>query len=276
MATVTFTNNLGTIQFERCLLSIMDQWQWTGGAVARTKGINVVQGWVTRADPSFETVLTDKTASRGDLGTLALPWTTLTGIQLDDFSMGDGKWDVMTPAAASFLDINPDNNIYTFHFFGVELHNPKFSFTPAARDMRDDYPQMPLVMYGSVDEANLKFGAMRTHLNEGMMTLTLQGAMAVKNAALPNGFEAVLAQRVGTTGAANYTDPPVDVTNYASLPVGYPSVFKLGDAISELNNGMSLATVFVRDASIGWQVEQGIAEIVINMLCQPQLITGGT
>ena len=276
MATVTFTNSLGSIQFERCLLSIMDQWRWTGGAVTRTKNINVVQGWVSRADPSFEAILTDKTASRGDRGTLTLPWATLTNIQLDDFAMGDGKWDVMTPASASFLDDNPDNNIYTFHFFGVELHNPKFSFTPPSRNIKDDYPQMPLATTGSIDETNLKFGAMRTHQNEELISLTLQGAMAVQNAALPVGLDAVLAQQVGTIGSANYTAAPARITNYASLPDGYPSVFKLGAAIPELQNGMSLTTVFVHSASINWQVEQGMAEIAINMLCQPQVLMGGT
>jgi len=161
--TVKFENNLGTIEFQRCLIGIGDAWKWDGGRAVHSKTIEV-DGHLSQADEGIEGCLSRRGSGQyhGEPGTLTLPWTIMEGIKLQEISDGDGVWVDMVPLRASFLDDNPDDHLYTLHFFDLELHNPRLKVGLPSRAIQDDPLQMPLMHGLLIDPTNARYGAMRT------------------------------------------------------------------------------------------------------------------
>ena len=261
---VSFTNNVGTVTFKRCLLDIADEWQWDGRAVVHKKVVSI-QGWMTR-DPSeaIEGVLTDPTSSTkslGQYGNLVLPWTTLENIRIDTLEQGVAGWQVMAPVTASFVDDHPQSNIYTVSFFGLQLNNPRLTIPIPAKRTVDFYTQIPFVSIGDVTPDNPFYGPIRFRTGYDVMSIVLTGSIALDDGILPADIVETLQQRTGVT---------VGAVSQAELPDGYPVVFRLSDAIPELKKNLAISGVFVRQAQFTWNVEEQIAQVSIAMVTQPQ------
>jgi len=261
---VSFTNNLGTVTFKRCLLEIGDSWQWNGRAVVHGKRIGI-QGMITRdvAERISGTITDPKTDGRstGYRGVLTLPWTTLSNIRLESLEQSEGGWQSMAPTSAVFVDDLPSNNIYLFTFFGLPLYKPKLSLPIPAKRTTDTYTQMPFAPQGDVAADNPFYGPIRFRTGYEVMDITLSGKLRVPTGLLPTDIIGTLQQRTGVTVSNN---------SLADLPEGYPVVFRLGDAIPELMGKLAISSVFVRRAQIQWDVEKLLADITIQMTTQPQ------
>ena len=137
---ITFTNNLGSISFQRCLVGVIDNWVWNGSAVKHSKQVHIsghVQQQIGGTSEGLENALTTNGGNRGQMGSLLLPWTTLTNVKLMEISYPTDVWIEIVPVTATFQDDRPDNNIYTIHFFGYELHNPRISMPIPFRRPKD-------------------------------------------------------------------------------------------------------------------------------------------
>ena len=261
MATVTFSNNLGEIYFEQCLISIGDTWQWNGSTAVRTKAIEV-RGHLARKDDGMEAILTrsHEDIVHGETGTLTLPWTVLPDIKLGSLEMGDATWSDYIPISATFSDPNPDDHIYVLTFFGFDLHNPRLMLPLPSKNIYDDYLQMGQVT-GAIPDTDLRYGALRSRGQYRMLDISLSGAIPIEGPSLPDGLLSTLTQRVGYG----------DVVNN-ELPAGYPNIFRLSEAIPQIPDHMNLNGVYIARSRLSWQVENGIAQIDVNMRCQPQRI----
>lgn len=264
-AAVTFTNNLGSLSFEYATIGVDDRWTHNGRSRTHVKAISVEARLA--AEPfDLQNVLPD-IGPLGEPGSLILPWTTLSGIKLISLASGDGTWIDSVPVRAEFIDDHPDDQFYTMHFFGLELHAPRLEFSPAARRWGDQFVQMPWVSGGWLDTDELRNGPIRSVRTEEMLTIRLAGTIRLEDYRLPADLVDHLAQRHGTAATLGQTNP---------LPAGYPRVFRLEEAIPELVGGLEAASVFVAESSASWDVGDGMVNVQINMLCPPQRIEQGT
>lgn len=267
---VTFTNNLGTLSFQRCLLSVTDSWEYNGRVVRHVKSIGV-DGYIQQGGvgEGYQGIITNtgKDGARfGDQGSLQLPWTTLNSIRLVDFDLPPGPWINMTPVRATFADDFPDLNSYTITFFGLTVYNPRITLPIAIRGLHDDYPQMRMTngqfLFG--DPLN---GVFRNRSSQKNMELVLSGSVRVIDNQLPTNLMQTLIQRT------NMSPPAPGPVVFNQLPTGYPRVFNLGDAIPEIARDMNLAHVFITGASFTWHVEEQMFDLNVQLMCPPQIIT---
>jgi hypothetical protein len=264
---ISFTNNIGSITFKRCLLDLADEWQWDGRAVVHRKRISV-QGMMSRdASEAVEGILTTVNSPTKNLarrGALTLPWATLQNIRVESLEQAGGGasgWQVMVPVAASFVDDLQKNNIYSLTFFGLKLQNPRLSIPIPAKRTTDYFAQIPSTQNGEVEHQNPLYGPIRFRTGYEIMEIAVSGAIALESGTLPADIAGILQQRTGVT---------VNAQSLADLPAGYPVVFKLGQAIPELAGDLAISSVFVRRSSLSWNVEKQMAQVRINMVTQPQ------
>jgi hypothetical protein len=262
---VSFTNNLGTIQFVRCLLGITDSWEYNGRVARHVKSISV-QGHVLQGGigEQFTGIITNRSVvgqRYGDIGTLTLPWTTLTNIRLTDLSFPDNVWLDYVPVEATFADDYPDGNQYTITLFGFTVYNPRIQLPIPDRQLRDEYPLQPL-LYTVPAVGNPRYGVFRTRAGQKNMEITITGSIRITDVKLPPYLIDKLTQRANTTIS----------TMNALIPTGYPNTFNLGDAIPEIRNDLNYAHCMVIGSQIQWNVEQQMAMITVQMLCPPQTV----
>jgi hypothetical protein len=263
---VSFTNNLGTITFKRCLLGVTDSWAYDGRAVKRVKTVSV-DGHIMRggAGEDLEGVLTDPRLTArhyGEAGTLTLPWTTISNVRINGLDIPTGQWIDFVPVTATFTDDAPLDNVYFWTFFGVELYGPRLSLPLSIRPLLDEYPQMPLVPVGGWNPINPRAGAFRIRGGTKNMALGLTGSIRTPGAKLPTGLLTTLSQRCGF--GATGTPPP-------GIYAGFPQPFNLGDAIPQIKDDMNLAHVIVGGGQLRWDVEMEMAEVSLQLLCPPQI-----
>ena len=266
---ISFTNNVGTVAFKRAMIDVSDDWQWDGRAVTHRKRISV-DAWITRdASEQLEGVVTrfDGSPATGAMGDLTLPWTVLHKIKLESLEQSTGTWQEYCHVQATFLDDLPQNNLYMVHLFGLELHNPRLSLPIPAKPTYDAYAQIISNNSGSVNPHNPFYGPIRFRMGYGMMQIGISGSLLFQDGLLPPDLLGILQQRQGVT-----TDTSFDL---ASLPDGYPIVFKLGEAIPELANDLAMSVCFVSGGRVQWDVEKQVARIQLQLLTQPQAWTEG-
>ena len=236
-------------------------------AVTHQKRISV-DAWISRdASEALDGILTrgtDDATRQGPRGTLTLPWTTINNVRLEGFEQSEGVWDQLSAVQAQFVDDRPSGNIYTLHFFGLELHNPRLTLPVPAKRRSDAYVQTPLAPHGAIAPDNPWYGPIRYRSGYGMMPVGLAGVLRVDGGVLPADVLAKLQQRIGVGSVTG------------SLPLGYPKTFRLRDAVPELASDVAIGNAFVVGARISWNVEQQSARIMVNMLAQPQSWTEGT
>lgn len=260
MPDVSFTNNLGTLTFKRCLLDVADEWQWDGRRVVHRKRVGV-EAFIKRDESErIEGVCTTGTAQYGRRGTLTLPWTVLKDVRLEGVDVPPNQWTELLPVSASFVDDLPSNNLYTLHFFGLELHNPRLAIPIPVKATTDNYLQNPFDPKGAVDASNPWYGPIRYRAGFSMMAISLSGTMLLPGGELPQDLVEKLQQRVGVGSTGNGGD----------LPDGYPNVFSLGEAIPELKSSLSMTNVFVARAQVNWSVSRQSARVMVTMAAQPQ------
>jgi hypothetical protein len=264
---VSFTNNLGTVTFKRCLVGVADNFEFNGRSLRKTKTITV-EGYLMQDsnDPEYfhEVLTTNGLAgkTKGEPGTLVLPWAELTNIKLSNFDMPEGVWAYFQPITAVFVDDKPIDNIYHLTFFGVKLLNPRFSTSFPSFRLNDEYPQMTMQKGLSYNFNTVGAGVMRTKAPPGCMEIQLTGSIACPDGKLPDNWKETLMQRANTS---------VDTVT-TLVPSGYPRPFQMADAVPELATRMPLTHVIVVGGRLSWRVEHGIALVTINMLCQPQKV----
>lgn len=264
---VSFHNNLGTISFERCLVGVSDNWQWNGSSVVHVKTIEI-EGFLGRHENTFEDILTVNGESAGEPGTLTLPWTSLERVKIQSIDMPEGNWIDFQPVNAVFVDDRPAENVYTIHFFDLELHNPRVSFGVTSRKIGDYQLQMPMFYGGGIDQFDVRYGSVRTWEPHSMMDIGISGSIILDDGVLPPDLIAKMAMRLGTINMANGSQMP----NYDLLPVGYPSVFPLSLAVPELDGSVDVYRCFVSGGRAVWDVEQAVIHLDINLRSQPQTL----
>jgi hypothetical protein len=262
---VSFTNNLGTLTFKRCLLAFAERWEWNGRTANRTRQIEVDATLLeeTAAEERIDGVLTNQTIAgqgRGTVGTLVLPWVTMTNIKLTALSIPDGAHVGMQKVTASFVDDLPDQNSYTVHFFDIELHNPRISVQLPNGEMRDEYTQMEFNEGLAWDASSYGAAVMRTKSAPGMLQLSLTGTTFFTDGLPPTGWLSKLVQRANMDSFV--------ITNV--VPAGWPRPFRMVEASPELGVGLPLVGLIITGGRVVWNVEEGTAEISIEMICQPQ------
>jgi hypothetical protein len=264
---VSFTNNLGTLTFARCLIGVTDNWEFDGRVARHVKSISI-DGHIERngVGEGFQELLTDRTTfgkRYGGLGTLTLPWTNLSNIRFQDLGFPTNTWIDFVPVQATFADEWPDFNSYTLSFFGLTIYNPRLVFPIPMRGLRDEYALMPQ-KYGVGFQLNdPRVGVFRNRSGQRNMDITLSGTIQVNDNILPANLQAILTQRVNMGLPNTFT---------YILPTGYPCPFNLGDAIPELTKDMNLAQVFVVGSQVVWHIEEQTAQVTIQMMCPPQVI----
>lgn len=260
---VSFTNNLGSITFKRCLIAVTDSWQYSGRGSRHVKSISI-DGHVKReeAGEKFHEILTrpwELNKHRGETGSLTLPWTTLQDIQIVDLSVGAGVWGEYIPFTATFADDRPENNRYTISFFGLTLFNPRISLPVAVRPVVDDMPRMPW-MY-SWNPMHPRTGVMRRRGGARNMEVSITGTIRASNGNLPDGLFSTLIRRAG-----------IDfIPTGFNVPAGWPAPFNLGDAIPEIKDDTNLAHCIVVGGQVQWAVERNVAQVALNIMCPPQV-----
>jgi hypothetical protein len=197
---VSFTNNLGTVTFQSCLLEFNEEMSWSGRSVKLTKEISVTATilYTDAVSQRLDAVLTDPTStpdSFGEGGTLTLPWTVLTNVKLMGLTSSDGNWGGSQKVTATFVDDQPSNNVYTIHWFGMELHNPRLGVELPQRVLNDDYTQMNYEMFGVYDPSGFGNSVFRTKSAPSMISLSLSGTMFLDDGLLPGDWLGLLVQR---------------------------------------------------------------------------------
>lgn len=256
---VSFTNNLGTITFERALLEIADQWQVTAQGVRATKSVRV-HGQVHR-DDAFRFNSMQSSAS-GERGTLTLPWTSVGNLQLRSLATPDGVWLDWLDVTAEFDDEDPESNEYTVDFFGIELINPRFALSLPFRQVRDDTVQMPLTSFALIDPANPAFSTLRMLETHDNMTLELSGTWVPPRDLDLDAVTEKLSRRSGTQHV-----------NVTEMPAGYPQVFDVQDFSESVATWLPLRKLWVAQSQIAFDVEKGQAEISVSMEMPPQKLS---
>ncbi len=279
---ISFANSLGTIEFQRCLIGLIDQWSWNGRSIKRVKNINI-QGHVQRATPTegFEAIFTgDNDSGKGDRGTLALPWAILTDVSPLSIEYSNDPWLDFVPVTATFRDDEPDSNLYSMHWFDLILHNPKIQFPVAERRLKDYYVQMPLNGSAYIDSDSHYWGPLRVRPPHERMSFQVTGTLKMEEVpgllgnvkAEPSptltppqrlAFIADQIQQRRGTSSETLTGGPA---------VGWPRTFMLTDAIPELDDDLDIAHCFVASASARWDVEKNTTSVAINLMAPPQKI----
>jgi hypothetical protein len=268
---VRFSNNLGTIVFKRAMVDIADQFTSDGRSVVRTKRVTL-EAQVARSVAERLDSVTSK-AAPGLPGTLTLPWGNLTNVKIESIEADVGAWQELCPVTASFVDDRPQNNIYSLMVMGYELHNPRLSMPVAAKRTYDYYLQIPVQQQGAIVPSNPHYGPIRFRTGYGMMEINLSGSLILADGKLPAGLRERLCQRIGV-------DPPemdgyVEIANLdTSLPPGYPKVFRLKDAVPQVEGQLSTTCVFVAGGKVVWDVEKLTARISLTLFAQPQAWRG--
>jgi hypothetical protein len=268
---VSFTNNLGTIVFKRALVDIADQFTSDGRSVVRAKRVTV-DAQVARATAErLEGVM--GASAPGLPGTLTLPWGAISNVKIESLEADVGAWQDFCPVTVSFLDDRPENNIYTLMVMGYELHNPRITMPVAAKRTYDYYLQIPSQQQGAIAPSNPYYGPIRFRTGYGMMEINISGSLVLPSGTLPEGLRERLVQRIGV-------DPPVmdgytEIVNLATtLPPGYPKVFRLKDAIPQIDGQLSTTCVFVASGKVIWDIEKLSARVNLTLLAQPQAWRG--
>lgn len=299
-ASVSFSNNIGELVFQQCLIGIDDQYQWNGSVVDHNKVITVT-GYLYRQDSvidseMFEDILdntldstgTFYSALRAKAGDLVLPWVTLSNIKLQDISIGDNSWIDAVEVQATFLDDTPDDNRYTISFFDLTVHHPQILLPIPQRQIIDRFVTMPRI--DSADSPNtftddVAFGPIRSRMTHLMMEIGIAGTILIEEIpgldndvvvppiVLPNHhiekriayLTDILAQR-RSSSYATVGDPG----SGASGLIGYPRVFDMVDVMPEIAPELPIRKMFVAESSANWDVEQGTVSINVLMLTQPQ------
>lgn len=264
MATVTFTNNLGTIAFERAMVSIADEWQWDGVRVRYQKRVSVnahVQRNVLNPE-SVDTIQTNATTARGEPGTLTLPWATLTHMSLVRMDMPGEVWIDMIPVVADFVDEEATRNEYSIDFFNLTLHRANITLGLPAREIVDEFVQMPISGLPSMPTLTFdpRWGPIRTISMYDNMTVNLHGFYMV-----PADMDlGLVLKTLSQRGGSHATIPITD------LPAGYPRVFDMSDISAAVAAQFPIRKLWVRDSQFVWDVANNIAEVDIMMECPPQ------
>lgn len=266
---VSFTNNLGTVAFKRCLIGLFDSWEWDGRSVNRTKSISI-DGHLRRGDfvhdpEGWEGVLTAGGAA-GQTGSLTLPWTVLEEVRIDSISTPVGEWIDYTPFSAQFTDREPSRNRYTLNFFDLELHNPRLSLPLASRRVHDEYGQFPADL-SSLLGNDIRPEALRYRSGFRTMRLTLEGSIILNSPALPDGLLEQLAMQTGSS--ITFQGLPS-----SDLPVGYPQPFTLQQACPQLGADVDFGGLILESTTVDWAVEQDVARLSFAMHAQPQRYVG--
>lgn len=265
LSDVKFENNLGSVVLKRCLISVSDQWEWNGRAVRKVKTITV-EGHLKQDDASpelYDTLLTDPRQpgrGKGGLGTLTVPWTTLSNVAISSIDQPEGVWLDYHPISVTFIDEYPDANLYTVTWRGVTLHSPRISVDFPSAQLRDEYMQMPLQTGVLFNKFQIGATVMRTKSFPGLMGVQLSGYFFVAGGTLPDGWEQTFTMRAGMS----------QDTITGLVPAGYPLPFNLGEAVPELAHCLPLANVILASSRLNWDVEQGAVQVQLDMLCQPQ------
>jgi hypothetical protein len=259
---VSFTNNLGTITFKRCIIGVTDSWEWAGRGVKHVKSISI-SGQVKQGgtDEKLDGILTQRgtpAKNVGDTGTLTLPWTTINHVKLAGIEWSESKWTDFTPVDCQFIDDTPYNNRYTWTLFGQTLFNPRITIPVASRPLLDDYPQMRWA--AGFIAGDPRSGCFTLRGNEKNMDFSVSGTIRVTDVALPTNLLNTLQMRVGQQTVLRGT------LNAG----GYPVPFNLGEAIPELRDDLNLAHCIVIGGQLQWYVEQQQASINLSLLAPPQ------
>jgi hypothetical protein len=266
---IKFENNVGAINFKRAMLGISDDWQWDGRSVLRSKRVSV-EATVLR-DPSegLEGIVTafNGSAGHGLRGTLTLPWTTMDNIKLESLEMAEGAWEQSVRVTAEFLDDLPQNHIYTMTFLGYTLHNPRLRLPVPAKKAVDQFAPTPLTQVGAISPGNPYYGAVRFRQGYGLMEIIFGGTLLLEDGKFPEGLLAKLAMRKGVS-------VDVEDLDIGGLPNGFPIVFRLHEAIPELEGNAEITDCVVQSARATWNVEKQSVGIEVSMLAQPQDWTG--
>lgn len=261
---IIFSNNLGSYTFERCLVSISDQWNWNGSSVKNTK-IVTITGHIKRSDfqntPEGWDALLTTGSEKGKEGTLQLPWTTLEGIKVTSFGTQSNTWIDYVPFSATFADENPNGNVYTLHFFDIELHNPRLSLPIHSRRVFDEHTHFPNNV-NTLTTYNPRNQRIRYESGFRMMEIALSGTMLLEEPILPEGLIEKLKMQKGSF----YQFDGIPLNN---LPVGYPNPFPLSTAIPELD-GININNVILTNCSLTWDLENQSANVSMTMTAQPQ------
>jgi len=271
MATVTFTNNLGTVTFENAMIAVADEWSWRGGVVRHVKRIRV-STVIVRQTAASQTqgldALTPGDSETGERGTLILPWTTLENIRYEGADYPTSAWLNHQRITVDFTDDDPDDTRYTVDFFGLTLHNPRFSMRLPFSEVHDQVVQMPLAT-GLIDvDDDLGFSPIRTLLTHDIMVCELSGIWQP-----PAGTQDMqqvvqqLSQRLGTTavGSGSLSD-----RSDAELPSGYPRVFDMVEISPRLADAVPLRMLWVSGAQMDWDFVNDQASVRLQMVCPPQ------
>ena len=264
---VSFTNNLGTVTFQSCLLQFNEDMAWSGRSVKLTKEISVSATvmYTDAASQRLDAVLTDPTSgpgSFGEGGTLTLPWTVLTNVKLMGLTTAEGNWGGAQKVTATFVDDQPSSNTYTVHWFGMELHNPRVGVELPQRVLNDDYTQMSYQMFGLYDPSGFGNSVFRTKSAPSMISLSLGGTMFLDDGLMPDNWLSVLVQRANMD-AASFT---------FTVPTGWPRSFPMSEACPEIAIAMPLTQIIGAGGTVIWNVEDASAELSVQLLCQPQYL----
>jgi hypothetical protein len=269
---IKFTNNLGSIEFQRCTLSIGDEWEYSGRQSRHSKRITI-EGYVRIYNPEhgsvpagiserFDDILIHQGVDGmryGKPGTLELPWgAIIPTAKIESIEYPDSIMVEFTPVTVTFVDEQPNSTNYTLSFFGLQLQNPRINFPGGAQPLDDQYVQMPLGLEAMT--LNPQNGPVRTRQGSKNFEITLVGALMLDNGKLPTLWRETLTQRAG-----EFTGPGVGLT-----VAGYPRPFKLSDACPELAGDLELAHLIVVGSALHWEVESGVAGVEIQMICPPQ------
>jgi len=287
---VSFTNNLGSVSFKRCLVGFTDQWGWDGAMVnfAKTITIKGVMNQDAMSPEGAEGILSSveilgggsNSESRGLPGDLVLPWTTLHNVIPSRIVTPDGIWVDEIEVDAQFTDHHPADNLYTLHFFDLILHNPRIQIPTPGRQINDIFVQMPQLSTNTLMPSDLLYGPVRVRPHYEMMALSLSGTILLKEVpGLQSGavvsaatlgeedvdlrlafLREVLSQRASTSV----------VTATSGMRPGYPRVFDMQDCTPEIGTQVPVRKMFVANSRMVWRVEDGSAIVTINLLAQPQ------
>ncbi len=260
---VTFTNNLGSITFKRCLVGVTDSWEWAGRGVRHVKSVTI-SAHVQRngTGEKLDGILTSRTEDgrkAGGLGVLTLPWTSLSNMKVVSLDWQEGTWIDYVPVTATFVDDTPYNNRYTFTLLGYTLYNPRITLPIPSQPIIDEFPQMPWTR-STARPYGPRAGTFRTRASERNMDVVVSGTIRTPDGQLPENLVQNLTMRAG------WNNPLVN----PGMAGGYPQPFNLGDAIPEVKDDLNLAHCIVTGGQIAWFVERDQARIDLQVLCPPQ------
>jgi hypothetical protein len=301
--TISYTNNVGSYEFKRCLIDFGDRYAWNGSTPTHTRSLTIrgyinqgtdpitdAESYVGLRDGALDATGTTHAADFVTDGTLVLPWTTLLNMELQQFTVDDGVWLDSVAFTATFVDRTPSANRYSLHFFDLVLHMPKINLPVPDRDVVDSTIQMPAITSGTIGVTHtdsVSYGVLRNRSPYRMMPVELSGTVRLRDLDGLRDFQVIASDMLATeevelrlhylvdtltqrrnTSAATATDPGGYLGDGL---VGYPRVFDLADAIPELSLEMPIRKLLVASTVITLDVEHETAQVSISMLAQPQL-----